>query len=315
MITYVAGNLFTSPAQVLVNTVNTQGVMGKGIALQFRQTFPEMFRTYQALCEKGKIDIGVLWIYKTPHKWILNFPTKKNWRNPSRTEFIETGLKKFSERFNELGIYSVAFPALGCGNGELDWEDTVKPLMEKYLNKIPADVFVHPPLSRDEIPEHKNKKEIEKWLRAEPATLPFSEVWKDLQELLSRKPNFLTLNTSSSFQAKISEDNSKKLIEDTNNSFLTIEGKNRTRKIEYAQLLELWQQFRRHGYLRRGIVSSAVERELSYLIPIFSELDYVEKIELSETGDFLGNNTAKKTYSGLQYIAPLRTEQPTLFRL
>ena len=315
MITYVAGNLFTTPAQVLVNTVNTQGVMGKGIALQFKQTFPDMFKDYQEFCERGKIDIGVLWIYKTPHKWILNFPTKKHWRNPSRVDYIETGLKKLSERFNDLGIYSIAFPALGCGNGELNWENTVKPLMEKYLNKVPADVFVYPPLLKEQILEHKNKKEIENWLRSEPLTLSFSEVWKDLQELLLRKSSFLTLNKSSAFQAQIIEDSNKKLIEETVNSYLIIETETRTRKIEYAQLLELWQQFRRHGYLRRGIVSSAVERELSYLIPIFSELDYVEKIELSETGDFIGNNIAKKTYLGLQYIAPLRTEKPTLFRL
>lgn len=312
MITYIAGNLFTSPAQVLVNTVNTQGVMGKGIALQFKNTYPDMFKIYQELCERGKIDIGVLWIYKTPHKWVLNFPTKRYWRNPSKAEYIEMGLKKLSEKFNELGIYSIAFPALGCGNGELDWEKTVKPLMEKYLNKIPADVFVHPPLSKDDLPEHKNKKQIEKWLRSEPVTLPFSEVWKDLRELLKRKPNFLTLKTSSAFQAKIVEDDNKKLIEDDNNSFLVIDAKGGTRKIDYEQLLDLWQQLRRHGYLRRGIVSSAVEKELSYLIPIFSELNYVEKIELSETGDFL-NTIAKKTYSGLQYIAPLRSEQPTLF--
>ena len=314
MITYVAGNLFTSPAQVLVNTVNTQGVMGKGIALQFKQTFPEMFKDYQEFCERGKIDIGVLWIYKTPHKWILNFPTKKHWRNPSRADYIETGLRKLSEKFNELGIYSIAFPALGCGNGELDWENTVKPLMERYLNKIPADVFVYPPLTKEQMPEHKNKKIIENWLRSEPLTLSFSEVWKDLRELLLRKSDFSTFKTSSSFQAKILDEDSKKLIVD-NNSFLIIEAKSGTRKIEYNQLLELWQQFRRHGYLRRGIVSSSIERELSYLIPIFSELDYVEKIELSETGDFLDNNTAKKTYLGLQYIAPLRTEQPTLFHL
>jgi len=315
MITYVAGNLFTSPAQVLVNTVNTQGVMGKGIALQFKQTYPDMFKNYQSLCEKGKIDIGVLWIYKTPHKWILNFPTKKYWRNPSKAEYIEIGLKKMSEKFNELGIYSIAFPALGCGNGELDWDNTVKPLMEKYLNKIPADVFVHPPLSKDEMPEHKNKKEIEKWLRSEPLTLPFIEVWKDLREVLRKKSNFVTLKNLSSFQAKILEDDNKKLIEDKNNSFLVIEARSGTRRFEYEQLLGLWQQLRRHGYLRRSIVSSVDPRDLSYLIPIFSELDYVEKIELSETGDFFANTTGKKTYSGLQYIAPIRTEQPTLFPL
>lgn len=309
MITYVAGNLFTSPAQVLVNTVNTQGVMGKGIALQFKQTYPEMFKNYQALCEKGKIDIGILWIYKTSHKWILNFPTKKYWRNPSKAEYIEIGLKKLSERFNELGIYSIAFPALGCGNGELDWDNTVRPMMEKYLNKIPADIFVHPPLNKDDIPEHKNKKEVEKWLRSEPVTLPFVEVWKDLHKVLRRKSNFLTPKNSSSFQAKIIG-NDNKLIEDNNNEFLIVEATSGTRKFEYEQLLGLWQQLRRHGYLRRSIVSSVDPRDLSYLVPIFSELDYIEKIELSETGD-----SGKKTYLGLQYIAPIRTEQPTLFPL
>ena len=315
MITYVAGSLFTSPAQVLVNTVNTQGVMGKGIALQFKKTYPEMFKTYQEFCEQGKIDIGVLWIYKTPHKWILNFPTKKYWRNPSKPEYIETGLKKLTKTFSELGIYSIAFPALGCGNGELDWEKTVKPLMEAYLNKIPADVFVHPPLAKEELPEHKNKKVIEKWLRSEPMSLSFSEVWADLCELLKKKSDFSTLSESSVFKARIVENDNQKFIEDSSNKFLVIETESRTRNIEYGQLLELWQQLRRHGYLRRGIVSNTIERELSYLIPVLSELDYVEKIELSETGDFLSNGTAKQTYSGLQYIAPLRSEQPTLFQL
>lgn len=306
MITYVAGNLFTSPAQVLVNTVNTQGVMGKGIALQFKQTFPDMFKDYQDLCECGKIDIGVLWIYKTPHKWVLNFPTKKHWRNPSRVEFIETGLKKFSQRFSELGISSVAFPALGCGNGELDWENTVKPLMEKYLNKIPADVFVHPPVSKEKLPEHKNKREIEQWLRSEPLTLSFSEVWKDLTEMLARKKDFKTLTKESSFKARIFDDRDGKLIED-DNKFLVIETKSRIHKIEYEKLLEVWRQFRTHGYLRRGIVSNSMEREMSYLIPILSELDYVETIELSETGKFTN------AISGIQYMAPPRLEQPTLF--
>jgi O-acetyl-ADP-ribose deacetylase (regulator of RNase III) len=316
MITYVAGNLFTSPAKVLVNTVNTQGVMGKGIALQFKKTYPDMFKKYQELCERGKIDIGVLWIYKTPHKWILNFPTKKYWRNPSKAEYIDIGLRKLSEKFNELGIYSIAFPALGCGNGELNWESTVKPLMEKFLNKIPADVFVHPPLAKEDLPEHKNKNKIEKWLRSEPETLPFSEVWKDLIELLRNKSKFLTLRGLSNFQAEIVEDNENKLIKDVSSRVLVVESKSGERhRFEYEQLLSLWQQLRRHGYLRRSIVSSVDPRDLSYLIPIFSELDYVERIELSETGDFSGSSNGKKTYTGLQYIAPIRTEQPTLFPL
>ena len=78
MITYIACDLFKSPARVLVNTVNTVGVMGKGIAKDFKQVYPEMFSQYQRICEKGSFDIGTLWLYKTPNKWVLNFPTKRH---------------------------------------------------------------------------------------------------------------------------------------------------------------------------------------------------------------------------------------------
>lgn len=80
MLKYVQGDLFTSPAKVLVNTVNTQGVMGKGIALTFKKAYPDMFKKYQKYCEQKAIDIGMLWLYKSPNKWVLNFSTKREWR-------------------------------------------------------------------------------------------------------------------------------------------------------------------------------------------------------------------------------------------
>ena len=119
MITYVACDLFLSPARVLVNTVNTVGVMGKGIAKRFKQIYPDMFERYQQLCEGDAFDIGELWLYKTPNKWVLNFPTKRHWRQQSRPEHIEQGLRKFGDTYHVLGITSVSFPLLGCGNGEL----------------------------------------------------------------------------------------------------------------------------------------------------------------------------------------------------
>ncbi len=84
MITYVSGDLFKTPARVLVNTVNTVGVMGKGVAKEFKRLFPQMFQEYRGACENKKFDIGNLFLYKTPNKWVLNFPTKRHWRNPSR---------------------------------------------------------------------------------------------------------------------------------------------------------------------------------------------------------------------------------------
>ena len=122
MIVYVSGNIFESPAQVIVNTVNTVGVMGKGIAKEFKRIYPDMFDKYRELCENQELNIGQLWLYKTSNKLILNFPTKKHWRSPSRTEYIEEGLKKFQEIYTKWGIHSIAFPPLGCGNGELNFE-------------------------------------------------------------------------------------------------------------------------------------------------------------------------------------------------
>ena len=143
MITYVVGDLFTSPAKVLVNTVNTVGVMGKGIAYDFKRIYPEMFEEYQKLCKQKKFNVGQLWLYKTPHKWILNFPTKKHWRGKSKMEYIEAGLQKFVDTYDSKGMLSVSFPMLGCGNGGLDWEKQVQPLMENYLADLPIDIFIH----------------------------------------------------------------------------------------------------------------------------------------------------------------------------
>jgi O-acetyl-ADP-ribose deacetylase (regulator of RNase III) len=143
MIIYINGDLFDSPAQVLVNTVNTVGVMGKGIAREFKRQYPKMFIKYQQYCKSGQLTVGKLWIYKTEEKWILNFPTKTTWREPSRLEYIEAGLKTFVREYVRQGITSVAFPTLGCGNGELEWETQVKPLMESYLSQLPMDVFIY----------------------------------------------------------------------------------------------------------------------------------------------------------------------------
>jgi O-acetyl-ADP-ribose deacetylase (regulator of RNase III) len=143
MIAYFEGDLFQSPAKVLVNPVNTAGVMGKGLALEFKRRYPGMFQVYQTLCEKKQLDIGQLWIYKTPEKWILNFPTKKHWRQKSEVEYIVAGLERFVATYQEESIDSIAFPQLGCGSGQLDWETQVQPLMEKYLGALPITIHIH----------------------------------------------------------------------------------------------------------------------------------------------------------------------------
>jgi len=143
MLEYVADDLLDSPAQTLVNPVNTVGVMGKGLALEFKKRFPEMFARYRAHCESGELTVGKLWLYKSPAKWILNFPTKAHWRDPSKPKYIEAGLRKFVATYAAHGIASVSFPQLGCANGGLSWERTVRPMMEHYLGRLEITVRVH----------------------------------------------------------------------------------------------------------------------------------------------------------------------------
>lgn len=144
MLQYTEESIFSSRAQTIVNPVNTVGVMGRGLALEFKKRHPEMFACYQKICADGTLRIGTLHIFRTPTRWIMNFPTKRHWRDPSRLEWIEGGLRRFSEDYQGLGITSIAFPMLGCGNGGLRW-DVVEPLMFRYLDPLPIPVTLHVP--------------------------------------------------------------------------------------------------------------------------------------------------------------------------
>lgn len=136
---YLKGNLFEAQTQALVNTVNTVGVMGKGIALQFKETFPMNFRIYAAACKKGEIHVGKMLVVKenslNGEKIIINFPTKTEWFKKSQYNYIEDGLKDLVKVIEEYKITSIAIPPLGCGNGGLNW-DKVKPMIEKYLGHL-----------------------------------------------------------------------------------------------------------------------------------------------------------------------------------
>jgi len=278
MILYVDGNLFQSPAQVLVNTVNTVGVMGKGIALEFKRLFPEMYEQYRILCEQKQFKIGMLWLYKSSNKWVLNFPTKTHWRYPSKIEYVESGLKKFVSSYEDLGIYSIAFPALGCGNGQLDFETQVQPLMERYLRNLPIEVFIYPTLGKTAFVEHLEQKSMKRWLRAEPTALPFSEVWEDLVELLSNKSQFQTIARNKIFEAHISDDPRGIEISTTNQRL----------NLQYEDLMAFWQQLRTHGFSTRHI-APGLDRRMSYVTAIFSELSYVKPVHVSDSYDKLSN--------------------------
>lgn len=144
MIERVKGNLLAADAEALVNAVNTVGVMGKGLALQFKEAFPENFTAYQRECKAGRMVPGRMFIFESPAspgpKYLINFPTKRHWRNPSRYEDIETGLVDLVAQVRKRGIRSLAVPPLGCGLGGLDWE-RVRPMIERAFQDL-GDVRV-----------------------------------------------------------------------------------------------------------------------------------------------------------------------------
>jgi len=221
MITYVLGDIFISPATVLINTVNTVGVMGKGIAKDFKTYFPEMFDAYQKLCKSGEFTIGSLFYFRAPHKSILNFPTKRHWKQKSRIEDIEAGLAAFVAKYEQYSIQSIAFPQLGCGNGELDWEQQIQPLMEKYLRPLPIAIYIHLYDGSQEFLEHRSVREMKRWLREQPESLPFQEVWDDLVGAIREAPD-VEANGNWRLDTLLSDDSEPALVLNQRMDKLTI---------------------------------------------------------------------------------------------
>ncbi len=145
------GNLFASKADALVNTVNCIGHMGKGIALEFRRRFPEMFEEYQNFCRKRLLRPGKILPYRRCHPWILNFAIKDDWKHPSRIEWVEQCLKKFCDWYPSQGLKSVAFPWMGAANGRIAIEK-IQEVTRRYLadlKDIEVEVYTFDPEARD----------------------------------------------------------------------------------------------------------------------------------------------------------------------
>lgn len=150
----IKGNIFTSNCQTIVNTVNCVGAMGAGIALEYRLRYPDMYDKYTKLCDENRINIGMLWIYKSPDRWILNFPTKRHWKYPSKLTYLDAGLKKFVATYKDKGIQSIAFPLLGADKGGIPQEDSLE-IMKSYLDglDIHVEIYKYAPEAEDDLYE------------------------------------------------------------------------------------------------------------------------------------------------------------------
>lgn len=280
MITYVKGDLFSSPAKILVNTVNTVGVMGKGVALEFKKRYPEMFYEYQKLCKEKKYDIGSLLLWRKAEKWVLLFPTKRHWRQPSRMEYIEAGLKKFADNWDRLGADSIAFPRLGCGNGALDWED-VRPLMEKYLEGLPLQIYIYVGNYQDQVPEHEDVTEMEKWLSGEARLEGYERFCFKLKHLLQENE---VLYLSGGHYCKNAVKEGLLNIDDVD--------------INEKEVCDLWNYVRDAGVLRIDEIPEQYHSFSDAFLELMKRLEYIVGVIVSPDGKKFASNP-----NAYQYIA------------
>ncbi len=150
MISFKKGNLLEDESEALVNTVNCVGVMGKGIALQFKKAFPDNFKEYKKACDKKKVVPGKMFIFKHKdmfsYKWIINFPTKRHWKGKSKIEDIDSGLKDLVRQVKKINIESIAIPPLGSGLGCLDWEVVKSKIVSAFGKDEDIQINIYEPI-------------------------------------------------------------------------------------------------------------------------------------------------------------------------
>jgi O-acetyl-ADP-ribose deacetylase (regulator of RNase III) len=302
---YIKGNLLDASTQALVNTVNTVGVMGKGIALQFKERFPLNFKLYLAACKNGSLVPGKLLIVNDAtlegERIIINFPTKTEWYKKSQYTYIEDGLKELAKIIVEYNIKSIAIPPLGCGNGGLKWEK-VKPLIEQYLGGIQdVDITVYEP--NNKVKEILKQQDVKKDVKLTPAKaiLLYSMFYYDS---LGENTSLFIANKLAYFLQRLGESNFKRLkfqpshygpysvqvehmVQSMNGKFIRGLEQNQLKafepfELQYASLPEVSEFVRKKlNPEQQNIIKQVVKLldgfQSALSIEILASLDYVKK--------------------------------------
>jgi hypothetical protein len=230
---------------------------------------------------------------------VLNFPTKKHWRYPSKPEYVEAGLKAFVAGYTRHSISAIAFPQLGCGHGELDWEKQVRPLMEKHLEKVPIEVFIH--LYRKDpfaLPEHRDIEETKRWLRSEPESLAFAEVWEDILGVLKNRRELVTLDTETRFEVHHTLEPEEGLILRDGGDFY----------IPQDAMLDAWQHLRSVGFLTTEGMTQGLDLHAGKVMALLAELPYLKPAKVATKQ----NGKGEKFVVALQFVPRSAKEQIVL---
>lgn len=233
MIRIVTGNLLEAKTEALVNTVNTVGVMGKGIALQFRRAFEDNYRAYVKACKKGQVRVGEMFVFDygalaQPPRYIINFPTKQHWRSSSSLAIIESGLQDLVRVIQEYGIRSIAIPALGCSNGGLEWAE-VRPRIEEALGGLDGvEVLLYAPFASSEVLPLKASRKVPGLTVARAALLKMMSIYEvfgnSLGRLEAQKLAYLLQAAGVEFKLRFEAAQFGPFAEPLNKLLLTLDG-------------------------------------------------------------------------------------------
>lgn len=265
MARYIKGDIFKSPAKIIVNTVNTDGVMGKGIALQCKNRYPEMFDAYKELCDSQCFDVGNLALWRGQERDVLLFPTKKHWRNSSKISYIESGLEKFIETWDKFNANTIAFPKLGCGNGGLSWTE-VQPIMENYLKRIPMQVTVYVDVYEDTNHDEFQSTEIERCASGEYGTSGYEKFRIQLRNQICKLPVYEV-------------DSKRHLLEEKNGSLFIDE-----KCITEEQLCDFWNWIRDTGVFKEEEIPARFSDFSDVFLYLMRGFNYISRIYISDNG-------------------------------
>lgn len=299
MITLVYGDLFYSPARVLVNPVDVTGAMKTGLAADFKWFFPAMFEAYRDHCQTDRFHIGQLMLYKTPHRWILNLPVKRHWRAEATLETIEQGLTLFESAYADYGLTSVSFPLFGTEESDSPLvTDEVLSLMRAYLDPLPIPVYVHHLPQTDSANTARNRRVLRHWLNGQPVLVDFARFQTDILKLVRERDDFQT-DDGHGFRVTATEASGRQRF-----SLKISPRRGESIFLPETQLRDVWQHVRRAGYVLPQTLPSGLDTHAPFLVALLAELPYVQPVRLAAPGS--------DPAAGLHLIPPVRQDASTV---
>lgn len=289
MLITVETEIFQSPARVLMNPVNTAGVMSSGVSAEFKRFFPDAFSRYRSFCEAGQIEPGRLFFYHADFRTILHFPIKRHWRTAASAEIVESGLQKLAAVWTDQNIHALAIPRFA--EGELDWDTVIQPMLEIYLGPMPIPVYLH----HQSMPDTRRSiKRLDQLLNLPPQRLPFDRVWKDLGRIVRRASSQFATEDKRAFTVAFQDGTRYRRL------VVTPDGE-ASFSIGAPSLAELWDILQSAQILLPAQFPSGLETAAPYLMPLFAKVEYVRVVR-GAMGD-------AAVSAALQLISPPDTEQ------